>query len=113
MPLINISPSEALKRLDGHQQPFRELFVHGTLSVEIYRPVGQDLQTPHRRDELYVVISGTGKFFCDGETAPFGPGDFLFVPAGVDHRFLDFSEDFATWVFFYGPDGGESNTAIE
>jgi mannose-6-phosphate isomerase-like protein (cupin superfamily) len=37
----------------------------------------------------------------------FGPGDFLFAPAGVEHRFEDFSKDFATWVLFYGPEGGE------
>jgi len=37
----------------------------------------------------------------------FGPGDALFVPAHTSHRFEDFSPDFATWVVFYGPDGGE------
>jgi hypothetical protein len=31
----------------------------------------------------------------------------LFVAAGQTHRFEDFSDDFAVWVFFYGPDGGE------
>ena len=31
----------------------------------------------------------------------------LFVEAGVDHRFVDFSDDFETWVIFWGPDGGE------
>jgi hypothetical protein len=31
----------------------------------------------------------------------------LFVAADQPHRFEDFSEDFAAWVFFYGPDGGE------
>ncbi len=36
-------------------------------------------------------------------------GDFLFVPAGVEHRFENFTSDFATWVFFYGPVGGEAN----
>ncbi len=30
-----------------------------------------------------------------------------FVAAGVEHRFSKFSEDFSTWVFFYGPQGGE------
>ena len=29
------------------------------------------------------------------------------LAAGVEHRFEDFSADFATWVFFYGPEGGE------
>ena len=27
--------------------------------------------------------------------------------AGVEHRFENFSDDFAVWVFFYGPEGGE------
>jgi len=34
-------------------------------------------------------------------------GDVLFVAAGVEHRFSKFTDDFATWVFFYGPQGGE------
>jgi mannose-6-phosphate isomerase-like protein (cupin superfamily) len=37
----------------------------------------------------------------------FGPGDALFVPAGMKHRFENFSDDFATWIMFYGPEGGE------
>ena len=88
-------------------QPFATLFRHGSLEVEIYRPVGVDRQTPHARDELYAVIAGSGVFFCAGERRPFAPGEVLFVPAGVEHRFEDFSDDFVTWVFFYGPDGGE------
>ena len=59
-------------------------------------------------DEVYVVIAGRGKFLCDGETREFAPGELLFVPAGVVHRFLDFSDDFAAWVIFYGPEGGEA-----
>lgn len=35
-------------------------------------------------------------------------GDVLFVPAGVEHRFEDFSDDLAGWVVFYGPEGGEA-----
>jgi hypothetical protein len=30
-----------------------------------------------------------------------------FVAAGVPHRFESFSDDFATWVVFWGPRGGE------
>ena len=29
--------------------------------------------------------------------------------AGEVHRFERFSDDFATWVFFYGPEGGEGD----
>lgn len=57
---------------------------------------------------MYVVISGYG-YFTKGEVRhPFQAGEVLFVPAGTEHRFEDFGEDFATWVFFYGPEGGET-----
>lgn len=103
-----ISASEALARLSGEEgERFAKVFQHGTLEVEIYAPRGVDPQTPHAQDEVYVVISGTGTFLRAGERVPVGPGDFLFAPAGVEHRFEDFSDDFAVWVLFYGPDGGE------
>src|SRR5215472_11937759 len=86
---------------------FIELFQHGSLSVEFYAPRGSDPQQPHTRDEVYVVVSGSGKFFLAGASEPFATGDVLFAPAGVEHRFVDFTDDFATWVFFYGPEGGE------
>ena len=71
-----------------------------------------DPQTPHTRDEIYVVIRGTGDFSCAGEHRKFGPHDFLFVPAGMEHRFENFSDDLALWVFFYGPEGGEAEEVI-
>lgn len=89
---------------NGH---YAVALTHGTLEVGVYAPRGEDPQTPHRQDEVYVVVRGRG-LFRRGETArPFGPGDVLFVPAGVEHRFERFSDDFAAWVIFYGPDGGE------
>lgn len=98
----------ALTRIPGHRgERFAELFRHGTLSVEIYAPRGTDPQQPHTRDEVYVVAQGRGRFLNGGVRHRFGPGDVLFVPAGVVHRFEDFSEDLAVWVFFYGPEGGE------
>ena len=103
-----LTPESALAKLAAVGGPeFVGLFRHGTLEVELYRPVKVDQQKPHTRDEVYVVISGRG-YFVNGESRrPFGPGEVLFVPAGVVHRFEEFTEDFATWVFFYGPEGGE------
>ncbi len=104
-----ITVSDALSQLKTSDKPFKELFKHGSLSVEIYKPEKVDLQTPHTRDEIYVVTAGEGTFFLDGERMSFQTGDFLFVPAGIEHRFEGFSDDFSTWVFFYGPEGGEAN----
>jgi mannose-6-phosphate isomerase-like protein (cupin superfamily) len=83
------------------------MLTHGSLEVRFYAPKGTDPQVPHTRDELYVVASGTGTFVRGEERVPFGPGDALFVAAQVAHRFENFSDDFATWVMFYGPEGGE------
>ena len=102
-----LSGLEQLPGPDG--QRCIELFRHGTLSVELYAPRRTDPQTPHTRDEIYVIISGSGRFRRAAEETTFGPGDVLFVPAGEEHRFVEFGDDFATWVFFYGPEGGEAS----
>lgn len=83
------------------------IFTHGTLEVRWYAPRGSDPQTPHTRDEVYVVAAGRGEFLCDGSRSACAAGDLLFAPAGAEHRFENFSEDFAAWVIFYGPEGGE------
>lgn len=84
------------------------LLENGSMELGCYKPVGVDEQTPHDQDEIYIVQTGTGSLVRDEEMIPFEPGDALFVAAGVDHHFVDFSDDFAAWVIFYGPIGGES-----
>jgi Cupin domain. len=103
---------EALKRLPGPQgERSVALFEHGSLVVKLYAPRGSDPQTPHSRDEVYVIAQGSGEFVCAGARQTFGPNDVLFAAAGVEHRFESFTEDFAVWVFFYGPEGGEADAA--
>lgn len=107
LPLL-ATVADGLNRLFGtHGERFVTLMRHGTLEVQLYAPRGTDPQKPHRRDELYIVAVGNGVFVRGDERVRFGPGDALFVPAGMAHRFEDFSDDFVTWVIFYGPDGGE------
>ena len=100
---MKISVSEALSALRVTEgKTFLELFRQGRTSVEIYQPVGHDPQQPHEQDEIYVVISGQGLFQDGADRYPFGPGDLIFVPAGREHRFEEFTEDFKTWVIFFG-----------
>ena len=88
--------------------PSAVCFEHGTLQVKMYRPAGLDPQKPHTRDEIYVIACGSGSFITGKERHSFQTGDVLFVPAGVEHRFIEFTADFCTWVMFYGPEGGEA-----
>jgi mannose-6-phosphate isomerase-like protein (cupin superfamily) len=106
---FHLSIADAAARI-AHDATLRSLplFRHGTLLVKYYAPRGSDLQTPHTRDELYVVARGRGYFRDDAGRRPIAPGDLLFAAAGTAHRFEDFSDDFGTWVMFYGPEGGEA-----
>lgn len=79
-----------------------EIFRDGDLEVRLYAPKGHDSQTPHDRDELYIVAAGTGNFRVGDETTPCKTGDLLFAAAHAAHRFENFSEDFTAWVIFYG-----------
>lgn len=99
---------EALSSLPGPKgERWATVLEHGTLDVEIYAPRGVDPQQPHTRDEVYVVIEGRGEFINDAQRHPFAPGDLLFVPATIEHRFVNFTDDLIVWVIFYGPEGGE------
>lgn len=104
----HIHLTDAIRRLANVKGALSvALFEHGSLQVKLYAPRDQDPQTPHTRDEIYVVAQGSGVFF-NGETRrEFQVGDLLFAPAGSAHRFENFTDDFAVWVMFYGPEGGE------
>ncbi|MGB4845935.1 MAG: cupin domain-containing protein [Ferruginibacter sp.] len=79
------------------------------MQVEYFAPENIDTQIPHIQNEIYVIAAGQSSFFRNGETTECKTGDVLFVPAGMEHRFVNFSKDFATWVIFYGPAGGENS----
>jgi len=84
------------------------VFTHGSMLLKLFAPRGHDPQPPHTRDELYFVASGSGWFVNGTDRHRFAAGDVLFVPAGVPHRFEEFSDDLSVWVVFYGPEGGEA-----
>ncbi|MBL8150062.1 MAG: cupin domain-containing protein [Blastocatellia bacterium] len=108
MKKYKVSLAEALSHIPGVDgERFAVVFEHGSLSVEIFSPQVVDTQKPHKRDEVYIVVQGSGEFLCDGQRQRFAAGDFLFVPAGVFHRFENFTDDLILWVIFYGPQGGE------
>jgi mannose-6-phosphate isomerase-like protein (cupin superfamily) len=86
---------------------FAHALRHGSMSVELYAPQELDPQKPHDQDELYFIQSGSADFFLAGTTEKCQAGDCLFVQAGEEHRFLNFTIDFMTWVVFWGPKGGE------
>lgn len=111
---MKIAISSLLTRLPGPVtdawpagEPFAEGMRHGTMSVEVFAPRGRDAQQPHDQDELYFVVGGSAEFIHKGERMKVANGDALFVAADDPHHFEAMSDDFVTWVVFWGPKGGE------
>jgi mannose-6-phosphate isomerase-like protein (cupin superfamily) len=82
-------------------------FMHGSMSLVLFTPKIHDYQTPHEQDELYVVYKGSGKLVTTEGSIDFNEGDVLFVGAGDEHRFDEFTNDLILWAIFWGPKGGE------
>ena len=72
------------------------------IEVGLYAPLKEDLQLPHQKEEIYIILTGEGTFFNDGERTIFGPGDLILVSAGSEHRFENFSDDLLAWYIIYG-----------
>lgn len=117
MNVINLCRSEVIHLADARRripgpagEHYAGVLQRGTLDAKLSlgefapRP---NRQTPHTQDELYVIVRGRGVLFHDGKRDAFESGDLLFVAAGTDHHFEDFSDDLAVWVVFYGAQGGE------
>jgi mannose-6-phosphate isomerase-like protein (cupin superfamily) len=71
----------------------------------VLAPGAVDGQQPHTEDEVYVVLAGRSRFTAGDETRDCGPGDVIFVPALVPHRFHDITEELRMVVVF-GPAEG-------
>ncbi len=105
-----LHPADFLSRIPGPAGERSTLvFEHGTLTVKLYAPRGTDPQQPHGRDEAYIVIRGRGTFVHGDRRDRFEPDDFLWAPAGLSHRFENFTDDLLVWVIYYGVEGGESS----
>ncbi len=99
--------SEALRRQQAAGGPWVELLSVPDLSVGLYvlAAGADDLQQPHTEDEVYVILAGRGRFTTVAETRDCGPGDVIFVPALVPHRFHDITDELCVVVVF-GPAEG-------
>ena len=99
---------DAASRIPGPEGERATLVLkRGTVDVKLSIPVPPNVQTPHEQDEIYVVIRGRGVLVHEDERDPFEAGDLLFVAAGVEHHYEDFTNDLALWRIFYGANGGE------
>ena len=81
---------------------YHEFFRAPRLSLGIYiLPAGQpDPQLPHKEDEVYYVVSGSGIVQVEGEDRAVAAGSMVYVGQDVQHQFHSITEDLTLLVFF-------------
>ncbi len=99
-PPVSLAAALALTRTRGRSA---EVFADGDLEVRFAARPTDGPQVPHRRDELYFVAAGTGRYRVEDRVSKVAPGDLLFAAAHTAHGFKAISADFCVWVLFYGP----------
>ena len=97
---------ELQQKYAGAQSPYNEFLRRRGMSVGLYvLPVGgEDRQTPHMADEVYVVLQGRGRLRVVEEEVEVKPGSIISVDHGEEHRFVAVSEDLQMLVVFAPPD---------
>ena len=104
---MDVFPLSALRERVTPDSPYHEFLRVPDLSVGLYalEAGAVDGQQPHTEDEVYVVVEGRSRFTAGVETRDVGPGDTIFVGAGVPHRFHDITEPLRLIVVFGPPEG--------
>jgi len=75
----------------------------GTYSIPIG---GIDDQTPHREEEIYVVVGGRARLVVENRSVPVHTGSVVQVAADEEHHFEDIEEDLTLLVIFAPPYSG-------
>ncbi|MEX2562032.1 MAG: cupin domain-containing protein [Nitriliruptoraceae bacterium] len=60
-------------------------------------------ETHEDHDQVLVFVDGSGAAVLDGETSDVGPGDLVFVHAGVHHNFINTGDAPLRLVTAYAP----------
>lgn len=97
-------PLAAARRLPWKPGRSAEAFVDGDLEIRFTPRPTAGPQKPHTRDEVYIVASGQGHYRVGDTLTAIAAGDMCFAAAHTVHGFEDFSDDFAVWIIFYGPE---------
>jgi len=95
-----------ISRLDKQGNYFLNFVDLNALQVGILRlrPFEKDIQEPHSGDEIYFVIRGNGFIQMNNKKQKIMPNSFIYVPANMEHRFVDNSEELIAAYFITNGD---------
>src|SRR5437667_7447819 len=89
-----IEVRETMQRLQAAGGGYEVVHESAGLELGVYVLVAPepDRQQPHKDDEIYVVLEGSGVLQVEGDEVPVREGSAVFVEAGADHRFTAYEQ---------------------
>jgi mannose-6-phosphate isomerase-like protein (cupin superfamily) len=94
-------PSISVERAQA-EKLYQEFLRVPAMSAGVYvlAAGATDPQKPHNEDELYYVVRGRAKMVVGSDEHAVKTGTVIFVPAKVEHRFFEISEELEVLVVF-------------
>lgn len=98
--MSHVSTSDLVEQLDAGGTDYLEVLSEESLSVELARYPNPEPKTPHKTDELYYIISGSGMAHVGNDRYAVEEGDVVYVEQGVEHDFFDVDDEITALVVF-------------
>lgn len=100
--MSHVSTTDLIERLSEDDTDYAEVIDTESMSVEVACYPNPEPKHPHKEDELYYVISGSGMARVGEETYAVDAGDVVFVAQGVEHDFFDIENEITALIVFAG-----------
>jgi mannose-1-phosphate guanylyltransferase len=100
--MVHVSTAELANRLKQEDRSYVEALSEESMRVELAHYPNPEPKTPHKEDELYIILSGSGKVNVGTETYDVHEGDVVHVERGVEHDFFDIDSEITALIVFTG-----------
>lgn len=100
--MSHVSTTELANRLKQENNSYVEVLSEESMRIELAHYPNPEPKTPHKEDELYVILSGSGMVHVGTETYDINEGDVIHVEQGVEHEFFDIENEITALIVFTG-----------
>jgi mannose-1-phosphate guanylyltransferase len=100
--MSHVSTTELVEQLKQGDKHYAEVLSEESMSVELGHYPNPEPKHPHKEDELYFIISGSGMAAVGDETFSIEEGDVVYVEQGVEHDFFDIDDEITALIIFTG-----------
>ena len=94
------STTELVEQLRDGEQDYAEVLSEDAMRVELAHYPNPAPKHPHKEDELYYIVAGSGMVHVGEETYSVEEGDVVYVEQGLEHDFFDIDEEITALVVF-------------